>query len=101
MKKQDEATDDVGAPFERHVRPTVWARKDEIQKAKRGGFLCAMYPNTDGREDLQPMYDEATLYAAIAAAWRAGYWHNGYTNDAAYADAQAEAVADELLGKWA
>ena len=60
-----------------------------------------MYPSTVGRTDLQPLYDEATLRQAIATAWGAGYWHNGYTNDAAYADAQAEALADELLGKWA
>lgn len=34
----------------------------------------------------------------IEAAWVAGYYHAGYTNDSAYAQEQAAKCADELLG---
>ena len=37
--------------------PRVWARKDQLQHAStRGGLTCAMYPNTDRRADLEPLY---------------------------------------------
>lgn len=53
---------------ERVARPLVWARKDQLQHAStRGGLMCAMYPNTDRRADLQPLYDQAALDAAVAA----------------------------------
>lgn len=46
--------------------PKVWARKDQLQYAStRGGLMCAMYPNTDRRADLQPLYDQAALDAAL------------------------------------
>lgn len=48
--------------------PKVWARKDQLQHAsKRGGLMCAMYPDTNGRSDLEPLYDQAVLDAAAAA----------------------------------
>jgi hypothetical protein len=79
--------------------PKVWARKDQLQHASaRGGLLCAMYPDTKGRADLEPLYDAATVRAMVEGAWCAGYYHDGYKNDGAYASAQAEATADELLG---
>ena len=54
-------------PVERGVRPRVWARKDQLQHAStRGGLLCAMYPHTKGRADLEPLYDQAALDAALA-----------------------------------
>jgi hypothetical protein len=34
----------------------------------------------------------------IEGAWCAGYYHDGYKNDGAYASAQAEATADKFLG---
>ena len=46
--------------------PKVWARKDQLQHAStRGGLMCAMYPNTDRRADLQPLYDQAALDTAL------------------------------------
>jgi len=56
----------AGAPVERMIKPLVWARKDQLQHAStRGGLMCAMYPNTDRRADLQPLYDQAALDAAL------------------------------------
>lgn len=56
----------AGVPVERMLRPLVWARKDQLQHAStRGGLMCAMYPNTDRRADLQPLYDQAALDAAL------------------------------------
>lgn len=43
-------------------RPCVWARKDQLQHARtRGGLLCAMYPDTNGRADLEPLYDQDAI----------------------------------------
>ena len=36
--------------------PVAWGRKDQLQQAQRGGFLCAMYSGTEGRTDLVPLY---------------------------------------------
>ena len=59
----------VAGPVELPVRPRVWARKDQLQHAStRGGLLCAMYPHTKGRADLEPLYDQAALDAAVARA---------------------------------
>lgn len=42
--------------------PKVWARKDQLRHAStRGGLMCAMYPDTNGRADLEPLYDKAAL----------------------------------------
>lgn len=79
--------------------PKVWARKDQLQHAStRGGLLCAMYPDTKGRADLEPLYDEATVRAMVEGAWCAGYYDAGYTHDSAYAEKQAEKCAAEFLG---
>jgi hypothetical protein len=79
--------------------PKVWARKDQLQHAStRGGLLCAMYPDTKGRADLEPLYDAATVRYMLEGAWCAGYYHAGYTNDSAYACKMAEKCADEFLG---
>ena len=49
--------------------PKVWARKDQLQHAStRGGLMCAMYPDTNGRADLEPLYDGQTLWNACARA---------------------------------
>ena len=40
---------------EKH-EPVAWGRKDQLQQAQRGGFLCAMYSGTEGRTDLVPLY---------------------------------------------
>ena len=45
------------------VRPIFWARRDQVVNAKAGGYLCAMYPDNEGRTDLQPMYDAEALDA--------------------------------------
>lgn len=58
---------DSASPLDIPVRALVWGRKDQLQQAQRGGFLCAMYPNTFGRADLEPLYDQAALDAAIMA----------------------------------
>jgi hypothetical protein len=96
------ATEDPGrldSPLSDQLGPKVWARKDQLQHAStRGGLLCAMYPDTNGRADLEPLYDAATVRAMVEDAWCAGYYHDGYKNDGAYASAQAEATADEFLG---
>jgi hypothetical protein len=48
--------------------PKVWARKDQLQHAStRGGLMCAMYPDTKGRADLEPLYDQTAIDAAVAA----------------------------------
>lgn len=79
--------------------PKVWARKDQLQHAStRGGLMCAMYPNTKGRADLEPLYDAATVRAMLEGAWCAGYYDAGYTHDSAYAEEMAEKCADEFLG---
>ncbi|MEY2686856.1 MAG: hypothetical protein RL375_1054 [Pseudomonadota bacterium] len=44
------------------------------------------------------VYSAEQVRQMLEGAWCAGYWHNGYTHDSAYAEAQAEAVADEFLG---
>lgn len=57
--------------------PKVWARKDQLQHAStRGGLMCAMYPHTNGRADLEPLYDQTAIDAAAdearqteAASW--------------------------------
>ena len=57
--------------------PKVWARKDQLQHAStRGGLMCAMYPDTNGRADLEPLYDQTAIDAAAdearqteAASW--------------------------------
>ena len=54
-------------PVDGTVRARVWARKDQLQAAQRGGHLCAMYPDTFRRADLEPLYDQAALDAAILA----------------------------------
>ena len=54
-------------PVDGPVRARVWARKDQLQAAQRGGHLCAMYPDTFRRADLEPLYDQAALDAAILA----------------------------------
>ena len=40
-----------------------------------------------------------TVREMIEAAWLAGYYNAGYTNDSAYASQQAAKCADEFLGK--
>jgi len=42
--------------------------------------------------------DQRKLREMIETAWIAGYYHAGYTNDGAYAQAEAAKCADELLG---
>ncbi len=49
------------------ITPTVWARTDQLRQARTGGgLLCAMYPDTVGRTDLEPLYDRAALDAKDA-----------------------------------
>jgi hypothetical protein len=76
--KLDEV-DQSGTPgivrVDRPVRPSAWARKDQLQMVQRGGHLCALYPHTERRADLTPIYeltagDVAALNASrAAAAW--------------------------------
>lgn len=80
-----QAAQAVGIPVHRRVRPLVWARKDQLQHAStRGGLMCAMYPHTDSRADLQPLYDQAALDAAVAAE----------------RERLIEALRREALNKW-
>ena len=104
-KQAPEATDvpplapAVGSQVDLVLGPKVWARKDQLQHAStRGGLLCAMYPDTKGRADLEPLYDAATVRAILEGAWCAGYYDAGYTHDSAYACKMAEKCADEFLG---
>jgi len=51
------ATEPLALKLTEGLGPKVWARKDQLQYAStRGGLLCAMYPNTDRRADLEPLY---------------------------------------------
>lgn len=99
MSNDDSSAADRGSEFSAGLGPKVWARKDQLQHAStRGGLMCAMYPNTKGRADLEPLYDEATVRAMVEGAWCAGYYYAGYTHDSAYAEKQAEKCAAEFFG---
>jgi hypothetical protein len=52
--------------------PKVWACKDQLQHAStRGGLLCAMYPDTKGRADLEPLYSLTAEEVTAVNEWRA------------------------------
>lgn len=50
------------------------------------------------RRDASANVARANVRLHIAAAWVAGYYDAGYTNDSAYADAQSDKYADEAMG---
>ena len=45
----------------------------------------------------EPLYDLSTVRLMLESAWRAGYYHAGYTNDIAYAEEQAGKAAQFFL----
>jgi hypothetical protein len=94
MNDEPTQTAALALPVELPVRPRVWARKDQLQHAStRGGLLCAMYPHTKGRADLEPLYDQAALEATADDAARlareaeAHYWRSMVERLTAQADA--------------
>lgn len=93
---QDRATQ---GPMYLPVRPLVWARKDQLQQANMGGgFLCAMYPDTQARNDLEPLYSAKAMREMIGEAWVAGYYEAGYTNDGDYADKKSDEFVSAVMG---
>ena len=57
---------------DRPVRPSAWARKDQLQIVQGGGgHLCALYPNTERRADLTPLYELTAGDVAAVNASRA------------------------------
>lgn len=59
---------------ERGVRPALWLRRLDMQKAKRMGHLVAAYPLDELSEgELVPVFDQSALDEAVAAErehWR-------------------------------
>jgi hypothetical protein len=50
-----------------------------------------------GPKGAQPSAQAVDMRTMIAAAWVAGYYHAGYTNDSAYADKMSDEYADEAF----
>lgn len=61
------------------------------------GHFRKKLPDSIERSEWKRLYDEDTVRIMLEGVWCAGYYHNGYTHDAAWADKMAEKCAEEFL----